>query len=234
MLTKLLLGAALALAATATAFSMPVAFRLSGDVVLSDSRAAVVGSTYTMTITFDNLARDYSAAPDQGLYGGADALISSFDFRGRTPGGEGFGAAGHGLQSPRSNSLIVVHDYPLGDFWYLNLFAAGLRLAPGDAYLPEFKFSVDLAGGTQGVTSKSLPVPPNAAAFDTALLGFFYPDNRPLLIGTVQSVELVSGVPEPASAGLMLAGMAAAFAWRRTGRRPQRPAASRMRAASAG
>lgn len=212
MLSKLFTGAALAWACTASAIAMPMAFRVSGDVVLSDSRVVVEGSRYSMTLTFDAMARDHSSEPGRGLYGGIDALVTGFDFSARTPGGTTVAASRHDLAATGSNSLVSVIDHPQGDNWYLSLFATGLQLAPGDVFLPEFRFSLELGGGIDGVRSKSLALAPRAQAFETALLGFFRADGMPLLVGTVQGIEVVTAVPEPGSALLLLAGGAGLLA----------------------
>lgn len=212
MLSKLFTGAALAWACTASAVATPMAFRASGDVVLSNSRVVSAGSRYSMTITFDALARDHSSEPGRGLYGGVDALVTGFDFTAYTPGGATVAVSRHDLASTGSNSLVSVIDHPLGDNWYLSLFGSGLRLAPDDVFLPEFRFSLELGGGTDGIRSKALALAPQAQAFETALLGFFHPDGMPLLVGTVQGIEVVSVVPEPATALLFVAGGAGLLA----------------------
>lgn len=224
MRTKLYLAVG-ALAVATGASASPMALQVSGDIVLSDSQAAVTGSRYTMTLTFDSLAKDYSSDPGRGLYGGIDALVSGFDFRVFTPSGALVGAAQRDLARTGSNSLVSVIDDPRGDSWYLTLFGKGLRLGSGDADLPDFRFTVELEGGTEGVTSKSLASAPRAASFSSALVGFFHADNRPLLIGTVSSIDAVAAVPEPGTWALMalgLAGLAAAQAGR--GRRSTTPA----------
>lgn len=234
LLSKLFNGAALAWACTASAVAMPMAFRVSGDVVLSDSRAVVAGSRYSMTFAFDALARDHSGEPGRGLYGGVDALVTGFDFVAHTPTGATVAASRHDLATTGSNSLVSVVDHPLGDNWYLNLFGAGLRLAPDDVYLPDFRFTVELGGGTDGIRSKSLAVAPQAQAFESALLGFFRADGMPLLVGTVQGIEVVTAVPEPATAWLLLAGGAGVLALgaRRRSRGERAPALNPAPAAS--
>ncbi|URI11686.1 PEP-CTERM sorting domain-containing protein [Aquincola tertiaricarbonis] len=197
------------LVATAGAVAGPTGLRLSGDVVFGDSQAAVLGATYSLTLSFDALARNHSSDPGRGLYGGRDALITGFDFTVHAPGGQRFQAGQPQLAPGNSNSLVSVVDDPRGDSWYMTLFGQGLRLAAGDNILADYRLSVELEGGTTGVTSSALGDVPQAAAFSSALMGFFRSDGSPVLIATVDRMEAVTAVPEPATWLLMLAGVGA-------------------------
>lgn len=213
-------AAVFSLAVTAGAVASPTGLRLSGDVVFGDSAAAVLGATYSLTLSFDAMARNHSSDPGRGLYGGRDALITGFDFSVHAPGGQRHGAGQHNLAAGGSNSLVSVVDDPRGDSWYLTLFGQGLRLADGDADMRDYRLSIELEGGTGGVTSSALGSAPQAGAFSTALLGFFRSDGSPVLVATVNSVEAVSAVPEPGTWLLMLAGVGGLAA---LARRPATP-----------
>lgn len=202
-------AAVFSLVAAAGAVAAPTSLRFSGQVVWGDSQAAVMNASYSLTLSFDALAHNHSSDPGRGLYGGRDALITGFDFSVQGPGGERFQAGQHHLAAGGSNSLVSVVDDPRGDSWYLTLFGQGLRLAAGDAPLHDYRLTVELEGGTTGVTSSALGAVPQADAFSLASVGFYRTDGSPVLIGTVDRIQSVTVVPEPATWLLMLAGVGA-------------------------
>lgn len=219
MLTRMC-AAVFSLLAATSASASPGGLRVTGDVVFGDSAAAVLGASYTLTLSFDGGARNHSHLPGRGLYGGVDALISGFDFSVQTPGGQHFASSQQQLASSGSNSLVSVVDDPGGDSWYLTLFGRGLRLADGDAPLADYRLSVELEGGTGGVSSSALGAAPQAGAFSSALFGFFRSDGSPVLVGNVTRIDAVSAVPEPGTWLLMLAGVGGLAA---LARRPATP-----------
>lgn len=175
----------------------PIQFSFTGrvtDDAINGCGGLVACGTVTGSYSFDSAAADGNAAPNTGLYG-ASAISFSID-------GTGFFSAANGV-------INVANDYPADQYGLLALAGSAANGSMADLSM----LLEDATGAAFG--SDALPL--SASALTSLLPGgftLFASDDSFQLQGSIDSITCTSGcdggpVPEPASAALVAAGLAA-------------------------